>query len=347
MTKKKQEVEIIDPKQTKITDWYDKLLDDLWELAQTKVIEFKHQIGKRILEDWDKFGKPEYGNKFIETLAKDLQISTTNIYDCIKFARLFPKLEEFYTYVAELEDSPPRGKIPWRWIRKELLPENKDDGDENDIFHPKVYDVWNFSECDDRFGIEYPGRIPGQIIQNILYYYTKENDIIVDPMAGGGVTNDVCKYTNRKCYSYDINPKRDFIKKHDITKSFPSKLKDISLIILDPPYYKKKEDEYGENAISAFDRKQYLDAINKIAINCKGNKIAFIMGKYYDYDNPRDSIFLSDYVKIFESNNFKQINEISINQTPPQGGQFAVKQAKEKQRMEIIKRDLVIFEWIG
>jgi len=26
---KKQEIEIIDTKQTKITDWYDKLLDDL------------------------------------------------------------------------------------------------------------------------------------------------------------------------------------------------------------------------------------------------------------------------------------------------------------------------------
>jgi len=223
----------------------------------------------------------------------------------------------------------------------------KEQNGHHDQFEPKVYDVWNFSECDDRFGIEYPGRIPGQIIQNILYYYTEENDIILDPMAGGGVTHDVCKEMNRKCYSYDINPKRDFIKKNDITNGFPNGIKNISLVILDPPYFKKKEEEYGENSISALDREQYLNAIEKIAENCKGKRIALIMGKYYDYDNPQESIFLSDYVNIFEQKGFKQTNEISINQTPPQGGQYAVEQAKIKKQMEIIKRDLVIFDWDG
>lgn len=111
--------EIIDPKQTKITDWYDKLLDDLWELAQTKVIEFKHQIGKRIIQDWDKFGKPEYGDKFMENLAKDLQINSSDLYRCVQFARTIPQLED-------LEQYSPTGKISWRWIKNELLPEHKE-----------------------------------------------------------------------------------------------------------------------------------------------------------------------------------------------------------------------------
>jgi len=112
--------EIIEHKQTKITDWYDKLLVDLWELAQTKVIEFKHQIGKRVIEDWDKFGKPEYGNKFVENLAKDLQIGVRELYYCIQFARTIPQLED-------LEQFDTRGKISWRWIRNELLPEHKEE----------------------------------------------------------------------------------------------------------------------------------------------------------------------------------------------------------------------------
>jgi len=86
-TKKVDVVEVVDTKQTKITDWYDKLITDLWELAQTKVIEFKHQIGKRIIQDWNKFGKPEYGSKHIEHIAKDLKIGSREIYRCIQFAR--------------------------------------------------------------------------------------------------------------------------------------------------------------------------------------------------------------------------------------------------------------------
>ena len=42
----KNKTKIIEAKQTKITDWYNKLLDDLWELAQTKVIEFNNRFGE-------------------------------------------------------------------------------------------------------------------------------------------------------------------------------------------------------------------------------------------------------------------------------------------------------------
>ena len=120
------DMEIVEHKQTKITDWYNKLLDDLWELAQTKMIEFKHQIGKRIIEDWDKFGKPEYGNFFIETLSKDLQIGTRDIYRCIQFARTFPTLKKLEETINSM-NSVPRDRISWRWIRDNLLPEHKEE----------------------------------------------------------------------------------------------------------------------------------------------------------------------------------------------------------------------------
>ena len=67
------------------------------------------------------------------------------------------------------------------------------------------------------------------------------------------------------------------------------------------------------------------------------------MGKYYDYENPRDSIFMGEYANIFEKHGFRQVNEISINQTPPEGGQYAVLQSKKNQRMETIKCDLAVF----
>ena len=148
--------EIIEIKQTKITDWYNKLLDDLWELAQTKIIEFKHQIGKRIIQDWDKFGKPEYGNKFVENLAKDLQISSGDLYRCIQFARKYLSLDEVY-------NSRPGARITWKWIKKELLPEHKQ---ESDIPPIDVSENYSIIYADPPWRYEHPISTSRKIEQN-------------------------------------------------------------------------------------------------------------------------------------------------------------------------------------
>lgn len=105
----------------------------------------------------------------------------------------------------------------------------------------------------------------------------------------------------------------------------------------------KKEAEYGSESISALNREDYLKSMDKLAEVCGKGKVALVMGMYYDYENPRDSIFLAEYVNIFERHGFRQIDEISINQPPPEGGQHAVTSAKEEHRMEVLKRDLIIF----
>jgi len=46
------------------------------------------------------------------------------------------------------------------------------------------YDVWNFAKCHDLYGREWPGRIPGQLIAHVLYFYTNPGDLVLDPMAG-------------------------------------------------------------------------------------------------------------------------------------------------------------------
>ena len=213
-------------------------------------------------------------------------------------------------------------------------------------FEPKVYDVWNYSECNKLMGQEHPGQIPGQIVLNALYYHTKQGDLIVDLMAGGGTTNDACLLMGRKCYSYDINPpenRKDIIQ-HDYLNGPPDGVKKADLIFLDPPYYKKKEVEYGSESISALNREDYLKSMDKLAEVCGKGKVALVMGKYYDYENPEDSIFLMDHSEIFKKHGFMQIDEISINLPPPEGGQHAVNSAKEGHRMEVLKRDLIIFD---
>ena len=107
----------------------------------------------------------------------------------------------------------------------------------------RTWDQWNFNECDERFGDDWPaarhrscpkkaisptqgsrsgeaggpGRIPAQLVAHTLYYFTKPGDLILDPtrlprlsesnggqVAGGGVVSDVCLLFERKCQSFDL-----------------------------------------------------------------------------------------------------------------------------------------------
>ncbi len=72
---------------------------------------------------------------------------------------------------------------------------------------PPIYNVWNYALCDPRFGQKHPGQIPGQAVVNLLLWLTKPFDVVVDPMAGGGTTADVCRYLLRRYYCFDIDPK--------------------------------------------------------------------------------------------------------------------------------------------
>jgi N6-adenosine-specific RNA methylase IME4 len=71
------------------TNWYKELIADLKKLAFEGIVKTKWAIGLRILEDNDKFGKPEYGSKRIENIAKDLRMGKSDLYACIQFAKRY------------------------------------------------------------------------------------------------------------------------------------------------------------------------------------------------------------------------------------------------------------------
>jgi len=49
--------------------------------------------------------------------------------------------------------------------------------------NPKKYTVWNFTSAHDLIGDpNFKGRIPGEIVLNCLYWFTKQGDLVVDPM---------------------------------------------------------------------------------------------------------------------------------------------------------------------
>ena len=45
----------------------------------------------------------------------------------------------------------------------------------------RTWDQWNFNECDERFGDDWPGRIPAQLVAHTLFYFTKPGDLVLDP----------------------------------------------------------------------------------------------------------------------------------------------------------------------
>ena len=98
----------------KINDWYKELVFDLRKLAFEGIIKTKHSIGLRILKDELKFGKPEYGSKRIENLAKDLDTSKDDLWACMRFAKKYKNLDAVQQF-------------SWRYIWHKLLPAPKPD----------------------------------------------------------------------------------------------------------------------------------------------------------------------------------------------------------------------------
>jgi DNA modification methylase len=82
---------------------------------------------------------------------------------------------------------------------------------------------------------KFNGVTPAFIIWNLLQRYTKEGDLVVDPMCGSGTTIDVCKEQNRKAIGYDIAPYRKDIIKNDARK-IPLEDNLVDFIFIDSPY---------------------------------------------------------------------------------------------------------------
>lgn len=91
---------------------------------------------------------------------------------------------------------------------------------------------------DEELHKNYIGATPSYIIWNLLMRYTKEKDLVIDPMAGSGTTIDTARELKRRALGYDINPAA-LIRK-DIFKSDARKLPledaKADFVFIDPPY---------------------------------------------------------------------------------------------------------------
>lgn len=198
--------------------------------------------------------------------------------------------------------------------------------------------VWRFSERDPRFGLKHPGNIPGQIVEHLLYYFTEPLDLVIDPMAGGGVTIDVCKVMARKFRAYDLNPMRPDIFQNNIaTQGYPTDCKKAKLFFLDPPYGNMAFDFFKD--LGEF--YEFLDVLsrNTAKVMKKGSICAILM---MDQTDRETMVFSGEAYKIF-SRKMKPLYGISCPQTAEFRVPQYVEKMKERKLMLGINRAIWVF----
>lgn len=82
---------------------------------------------------------------------------------------------------------------------------------------------------------EYVGATPSWVIWQLLMRYTRENDLVVDPMCGSGTTIDVARDLKRRALGYDLSPARPDVFRADARK-LPLEEATADFVFIDPPY---------------------------------------------------------------------------------------------------------------
>lgn len=162
---------------------------------------------------------------------------------------------------------------------------------------PQNYGHLYWENPDPRFGDEWPGRIPAELVGHTLRYCTKQGDLVMDPMAGGGVVSDVCLLFGRRCWSFDRETRQD---RRPEIETYHWNIHQLSwpiqsgsrptLIFFDPPDFEKKTKESEPDNIATLPREEYTDFFRRfftLALNHvhAGGLIAFLNRDWRDFEN--------------------------------------------------------------
>jgi len=202
------------------------------------------------------------------------------------------------------------------------------------------WDVWEFNE-DPRFGDSGMDRIPAQVIAHILYFFSKQKDLVLDPMAASRVCADTCLALGRRCWSFDIKDRpatRPEIEPYcwnlegrwdDMPILFSKEKPD--LIICEPPWFDRNAQGDLNQIISGLSKKDYLNFLEKFFLFLKKKskektRFAFIVRDFRAYENcpavnedQNQAILIDSYYNILEKAGWKLTH---IIQTPLSSDRF-------------------------
>ena len=222
----------------------------------------------------------------------------------------------------------------------------------------QFYNTWRQFTL-DKTQLKFPGQLPLELIENIIYYYTDDPvtepnlkiSKVVDPMAGSGTIREACQNLYRRYLLYDIDPRREDIPivKNNILETIPERAKGADLVFLDPPYYNLMDKDYPNNGFTkdyesfkesmsiVFNRTtEILKANGKIALILKPMNVNLFDGDWLDMS--------FDCMNIAVEKGYKIIKRISSPLSTQQFDANDVIRAKENKKMLNTHRDIIIFE---
>jgi transcriptional regulator with XRE-family HTH domain len=222
----------------------------------------------------------------------------------------------------------------------------------------QYYNVWTVFKLPP-YQMRFPGQIPRQIIENIIYYYSDPPQLeprlkfskVVDPMAGSGVVRDACRNLLRRYMLFDIKPQREDlpILKNDILQGFPDRARGADLVFLDPPYFNLMAEDYPENEFTK-DYPSFLGAMETslrnirtilnpnglVSLILKPMNVEMLGGEWLD--------MTLKCVSIAEKQGYKLIKRYSAPLSNEQFGPEDVNRAKERRVTLNTLRDIVILQ---
>ena len=74
----------------------------------------------------------------------------------------------------------------------------------------KKYDKTNLWEINPDTSNKHPASFPVKLVENVVRFYSYENDLVLDPFAGSGTVGKVCAQNNR--FSLLVDDKAEYIK---------------------------------------------------------------------------------------------------------------------------------------
>ncbi len=330
-----------------------RLLDDLWSIRWFRHIcslpadELKLAIVKKIAESPEKWKEKDVASECVR-LKRRYELSTKikEILDgqagCENDLIELLKAVEKGVYDDKPEKALERAEAVLKARQRTDLELMQEFG-----YEPEVFTMWRFNSRDERFGQKHPGNIPAGIVFNVLYYWSEQGDLVIDPMAGGGVVIDVCQVMKRRYIAWDVHPVRKEIINHDATKPWPVEPGCASLVFIDPPYWKQKRGEYeGKNNLANMNLEDFYHAMGAIFNHAKhslkvGGHLAVIVGPTQESGKVHDHALV--FARLLEETGFEYVNRVIVPYTTQQVTGFDVAQARKSKFLLKLHRDLLVY----
>lgn len=354
----------VEPKSFSVADLVKELnsfnVDNYWDLGRflvDKVMPVARKAG--MFEDQVlKMVSSHPGIKFPFSMLKQCQQYYSYYPDVKK--RSLP--EVFYFDLAtKVDESRKRDQyeklaVDMRWTISDLRKKIHDDDlarrvDERTKYGFDLRDrnVWTFETPDPRFGKpNFKGRIPGQIVANALYYYTKPGDFILDPFAGSGTTGDILDslphFQDRKYKMYDANPIDERIVRNNMMLTgIPEQSGTVDYIFLDPPVEFSQKDssaafEMGLDATKA----DFVLKFKSIVRECgrvlkSGGKVSIVVEPAFALTEFLD--FPTEVAQLFRESGFKQAGKVYLPRRSSDGGNRTTQNVSEMRGIRVLSSD--------